>query len=608
VIVFTDGRHNTGQDPLSAARLLGSARVPVFPVLLGSERRPRDLSIGDLDYPPTVFKDDHPLLKVTVNTSGFEDQPIEIVLEKEGDDSARQTREIIANGQPMTIEFELNAAEVGRHQYTVRTDVQPDETRDDNNEKSFAMSVVDDTAHVLLLEGEPRWEFRFINNALKRDERVDVRCVLFDQPFIGLLPNPFFPQRLRLPVDADAMDESPFADMDLVIVGDVSPRQMDRRAWQLLEKFVAEGGGTLVLVAGKYSFPRRYRWEVVERLLPLTGWRPVSVQNASARTPPAVRGFRLKLTPEGEREVFLQFSALEEENRTIWANLPGHTWGLLGQAKPSATVLAYAERPQAAADPLGDDNGEQWDSLQQERQNAVIVHQHYGFGQVVWIGIDSTWRWRYRVGDKYHHRFWGQLARWAAETKAAAGNAFVKFGPVRSDVAVDEAITIRARWAQQFLRRNPDLKARAEIFREKPEGGKQRVAVLELKPHETQPLVYEGRLRSLPAGAYEVQLVVDDAKVGAEPIVAPLYVHERLTPELTDVSCNRPLLAQIADLTGGRLILPDQVHQIPKLLRPDVGPEVLHPEIPVWDHWALLLVFFTLLTAEWIVRKLNGLP
>ncbi|HID24133.1 MAG TPA: hypothetical protein EYP14_17270, partial [Planctomycetaceae bacterium] len=127
VVVFTDGRHNAGRDPLAAARLLGSARVPVFPVLLGSELRPRDLSIGDLDYPPTVFKDDHPLLKVTINTSGFEQQPVEIVLEKEGDESARQTRRIIADGQPMTVEFELNADDVGRHKYTVRTAVQPDE-------------------------------------------------------------------------------------------------------------------------------------------------------------------------------------------------------------------------------------------------------------------------------------------------------------------------------------------------------------------------------------------------------------------------------------------------------------------------------------------------
>ncbi|MEZ6146587.1 MAG: hypothetical protein R3B91_14455 [Planctomycetaceae bacterium] len=123
--------------------------------------------------------------------------------------------------------------------------------------------------------------------------------------------------------------------------------------------------------------------------------------------PPSVRGFHLQLTPEGDRQQFLQPDADQQENERIWNELPGHSWGLTGQAR--------AVTPSSAS--LRDETGEE-DSTS-ERRNAMIVHQHAGAGQVLWIGIDSTWRWRHRVGDQYHHRFWGQIARWAASFRAS---------------------------------------------------------------------------------------------------------------------------------------------------------------------------------------------
>jgi len=28
----------------------------------------------------------------------------------------------------------------------------------------------------------------------------------------------------------------------------------------------------------------------------------------------------------------------------------------------------------------------------------------------------------------------------------------------------------------------------------------------------------------------------------------------------------------------------------------------------IWNHWAVLFGFFVLMTAEWVVRKVHGLP
>jgi len=165
-----------------------------------------------------------------------------------------------------------------------------------------------------------------------------------------------------------------------------------------------------VLLAGKKYLPLAHHSEILNELLPLKDLKVVDWNQGSFKVPPGERGMRLMLTPEGEVEPLFQFDVNPEINREIWAQLPGHLWFLQGERKPGATVLAHGISPFNA--PLDDD------------LDGVIIQQQYGSGQVIWIGIDSTWRWRFRVGDRYHHRFWGQLARAAARNKAAAGNEF----------------------------------------------------------------------------------------------------------------------------------------------------------------------------------------
>ena len=607
LVLLSDGRDNSERDPIGAATRLKLLSTPVFTVLLGSDLQPKDLAIAAIDHPQTVFKDDRPLLKATINTAGFEGEAVTVVLERamQKQDGAKQpgkptdgtqTKTITPSGSAESVEFTLDAEKVGRHRYTLRVDVRPEETRDDNNQQSFAVNVVDDSAQVLLLEGAARWEFRFLDNALTRDEHVTVERVVFRQPYLGVLPAPFFPRRLVVPAGADHSDRSPFAEFDVVIVGDVAPSDLPRSTWALLERFVAESGGTLVLSAGKGYLPLAYRSEVLERLIPLTELRPVSVTGTPGTDAPTRRGFQLQLTPEGENEPMLQFDADRDENERVWSRLPGHLWGVLGQAKPGATVLASTAGPVRET------------SLKAERQSPVIVHQHYGAGQVLWLGIDSTWRWRHRVGDTYHHRFWGQLARWAAQNKTAAGNEFVKFGPERTDIDMGTDAVVRARWTQGFLSRYPSFKARAEVIRVDEGDGTRPFATLELKPEKTRPLVYEGRLVSLPPGEYRLKLVADGAELGEKEISAMLYVHEPKTPELSNLTANRQLLMQVAEVSGGQFLLPDEVGRIPDLIRKPTESASVRNEIALWDHWLVLAALFGLLTTEWIVRKLNGLP
>ena len=593
VVLLTDGRDTGGHDPTGAAARLGNIQAPIFPVLLGSRLRPKDLAIGSLDYPQTVFKDDRPVLKAIMNTSGFEGQAITVKLQPAEGEPILKT--VTPAGAQVDLEFPLPVGKVGRYEFTLATDPFPGETRKDNNSRQFAMTVVDDKVRVLLLDGEALWEFRFFDNALKRDTRVELFSVVFDQPYLGVLDDNFFSRSLAWPENAE-LEKSPLANIDLVILGDIAPHQLPPQAWQLLEKFVSAAGGTLVCTAGKRHFANQAANPILQQLLPVTQVTPVETAGPAGAGAPTERGFHLKLTPEAETEAMFQFDTDPAVNRVIWANLPGHLWGLMGPAKPGTTVFAA---PYQGQEQLG---------LAAERQRAMIVHQYYGQGQVLWLGIDSTWRWRHLVGDKYHHRFWAQLGRWAAHAKAVAGNAFVKFGPERPDVTVGDNVLLRARWTPEFLKRFPKLQARVEVYRAKDPANAKPFTSLELKPDQNRPQVHEARAVSLPAGSYRAQLTVTNADLGPLEISAGLFVEEPKSLELSDLSGNRELLTQLAQLSGGQLILPENVHTIPELLRGPTATQTLREESLLWDHWLIMVVFCVILMAEWVIRKLNGLP
>jgi hypothetical protein len=302
------------------------------------------------------------------------------------------------------------------------------------------------------------------------------------------------------------------------------------------------------------------------------------------------------LTPEGEGESFLQFDPDPTLNRQIWQQLPGFTWALSGEAKQGATPLAFASAPEDVF------------PVQNERQGAIVVHQYYGFGQVLWMGVDSTWRWRHRTGDKYHHRFWGQLGRWAARNKSAAGNEFVRFGPLRTDIAYGEDAEISARWTQPYLKQFPELTSKAEVYRLNENDDRELFTTIDLRPSPLRPLFHEGHAIALPAGRYRVKLVVEGADDRSAGLEAPLYVQERTTLELSDLSANRELLTQVANSSQGTLYYPDQIPQLIQQITDPLRTTSVREEVELWNHWTLMVAFFALLFVEWVTRKLNGLP
>ncbi len=594
IILLTDGRDNSGEDVAEAARRLGNESIPIFPIMMGSEISPNDIAIESIEFPEEALQGDLVRLRTVLKTNGFEGEDINVVLSREGEETDRQSVRI--DGPLLEVEFPLETRDVGRHNYSIKSELLDGELLSDNNERELAINVVDGNTRVLLVDGEARWEFRFIETALSRDDHVEVEKVVFQQPYMNVLDSSFFESQLDVAGPNESSTESAFSNTDLVIIGDVSATDFSTEAWEQVDEFVFESGGTLVLLAGKRNFPRGHRSEVVDRLLPLTNLSPLQVAENTAAGDPQQRGFHLQLTSAGAREDVLQFGVDAAANRTIWGELPGHSWGLVGQEKPGATVWARFILP---------NESQARDSVE---ERPAIVHQYYGFGQVIWIGFDSTWRWRHRIGDGYHHRFWGQLTRLAIRNKSMAANDSVRFGTEKLNLNVGEPAIVEAELSEPFLRRFPEVSTSVVIHRITSDGESIPHSRLDLTPRPAEPRFLQGQTSNLPAGEYQLELVAQNADLGHEQISTSVFVRDPQPAEQSEIRANRELLSAIARNSGGQLLMPDEVEKLTELIRSNSADSTGMTSIRIWDHWALLVAFLTILCTEWILRKRGGLP
>ncbi len=600
VVLVTDGRRNGPGDDAATVDRLAARGVPVFPVLIGSTKAPRDAAIAAVKAPEAVYKGDVANVEVTLKLDGYAGREVAVTLDRPGASPLRQTAHATADGARPTVTFRVPLDEVGAVPLAVAVDPQEGDIRPDNDRKTVTVQVADDKARVLLVDGEARWEFQYLRNALARDPRVAVESIVFHQPKPGLTTTEAYTYGQTLPIKT-GNEADPLGNFDAVIVGDVDPADATPEFWARLDAYVAERGGTLIVIPGPRAWSALVSTESARKLLPVLDPSPAAVDDAAEdpEHPGLPPGVPFEPTEAAVADAsawpMLQLAADPDETRRRWAGLPRLPWAIVGKTKPGATPLAISG---------GDPN------------RVILAAQPYGLGKVLWVGTDATWRWRFRVGDAYHHRFWGQVVRWAASGKLTAGNAYVRFGPVKPRSGEGESVRIQARISEGVTGIGPDLLLAARIFRAGSKPGGDAVAIVPLRPLPGQPRTFEGVAPPLPIGPYIVRLdapgLVESLGLNPAPPTptpeAGLEVVARDSPERVELAASRDPLDRLAAATSGTVVADFEADTLPPLLRSRSKETVRTVETPLWDSPPALLLFLTIITIEWIARKRVGLP
>ena len=166
------------------------------------------------------------------------------------------------------------------------------------------------------------------------------------------------------------------------------------------------------------------------------------------------QGFPVTLTAEGKLTKFLQLEDVPAESEKRWSMLPRHYWG--SSARPNRGLPHWRIFQDEETNPAPKNEKEAADRAEKQgREQALILRHNYGYGRVFYVGLDSTWRWRYKEGDTYHHRFWGQVIRWAVSGKPLA-----RFGASEPVYAQGKDVEVYVRLEESVV---PELPAKIDI-------------------------------------------------------------------------------------------------------------------------------------------------
>jgi hypothetical protein len=591
VVLLTDGRKNGPGDDGALVDRLAARGIPVYPILVGSTAPPADIAVASVKAPESVYKGDVAAIEATIKADGVAPgSSLTVTLNRPGSPAMTQSVTVPKEGIRPVATFRVPLDAAGTVPFTVA--VAPPQgfadARSDNDARSASVLVADDKASVLLVDGEARWEFRYLRDALARDPRVTLDAVvLHPPPTVGTAEATYpstLPARPTVPTEPDPLNR-----IDMILVGDVA---LPADTWARLDAYVSTRGGTLVVAPGPARWPAEANASDATRaLLPLTDLRRVepdpSDDLAHPSLPPGAVVMPItSALDDASGWPMLRLGAESESSRAAWSGLPRLPWSLAGRVKPGATALVTSNH---------DDDA------------AVIAAMPYGLGRVLWVGTDGTWRWRYRAGDAIHHRFWGQVVRWASSGKLGAGNRLVRFGPTSPRALSGEGIKIQARIAETVPDVGPDFLIAARVAKVDSKAG-EAAAVVPLRPVAGRPRLFEGIAPGLPEGSYTITLDAPSL-AGPEPLGnAALTVAPRDTSERIELAADRAPLDRLASATGGKVFTPESAGEIPGSLKSRVKTITRTEETPLWDHPAALIVFLGIVGAEWVLRKRVGLP
>ncbi|HED64601.1 MAG TPA: hypothetical protein ENJ09_03495 [Planctomycetes bacterium] len=591
VVVLSDGRSNGGATITEAAQAARAAGIPVHTLVVGDTRPEKNALIELVEAPTEALEGDELSVTVRVRALGFEENPrVEVVLEELGEAGARpvESQEVVLTEEgertvlvaPAT-DLDLRA---GERRFRVSVPHLPGETSVEDNQVLFNVHVSPARMRVLYIDGYPRWEYRYLKNLLLRsDQNLDVQCFL-------LSATPDFPQESsrHLPPlhEVPTTREELLDHYDVVILGDVDPADVAPSQegadtfLKALRQFVEAGGG-LLFEAGEYANPQLYRNTPLADVLPVV-LDPSGVQSFDGDT---TREFRPVLENPLAPHAILRLNSDPEINRRLWEDpeegLRGFYWfAPVERAKPGAEVLL--RHPTARSPRTGENE-------------PLLVAGYYPAGRTLFLGVDSTWMWRYRYGDRYHEAFWRNAIRWLALGRLKSGDRRYRIETTRSTYALEDRVVVEARVLDEDYR-----PSRAPTQTVHWSNAEDRPSELELPQVPGQEGQYRAGFKVDRPGHYQVWMEVDGQRVaGAEfEVILP-------SRETADPSPDPVALADLSKRTGG-IALP--LHRAGELAEAFPGDEERGERISArledaWDGWHTLAAALALLSVEWILRK-----
>ena len=596
ILLFSDGGQNAGLKPLEVGKAAAERGIPIFTIGVGSAEPHRNVRVQDIVAPSRAYPGDKTVVRVLLHAEGFQNRSVEAQLFArllQGDSAApaaeigSETAVFESDAEAAAVEFTLEPTEVGRLELEVRLKAPSDDRRPADNVRTAEIEIVETSTRVLLIASGATREYRFLRNQLRRDRHSTVDVWL----------------QMALPgisQDADAiLDQFPqtkeeLFEYDCIVAFDPDWTLIDARQVDLLEQWVADQAGGLILSAGPVhtsSWVQSAEHAKIRALYPVEFQRRLTLLDDGLYG--SLTPWPIEFSRAGREATFLSLGGTPVESQSIWEEFTGvyGCYAVKGP-KPGAQVYGRYSDPEAG--------------LSMDRP-VYMAEQFYGAGRVFYLGSGEMWRLR-RLDPAHFEVLYTQLIRHVTQGRLLRGSSRGMLLVGRDNYRVGDDVTIRAQLntnAQQ-----PYLADRVTLRATGPDGVGANVPLL---ADANRAGNFVGQMTVFQEGAYRLELPVPDAL--DEQLTRRIQV---AVPDLEFESTARNvnLLAALARQTGGLYYEnpsqavrgSDQVRPVGQLIESQAETKTLEgkPDVDFtrWLRRILLGVICGALLSEWLLRRL----
>jgi len=627
ILLFTDG--NATDTPSGLPDLTGLP--PIYPVVIGSDQTSKDLALQNVTVSQTSFEDAPVTIHATVLASGYTGASlVGQLFDHTGKKVEEQSDRVSKEDEILSFRFQFRPEKTGISFYSFRVSAR-DELSQFNNPQASTEATLANNSRVLVVDrgkgphrvlyvtGRPNWEYKFLNRAIAEDEqtqlvgliRIAKREPKFD--FRGRSSessNPLFrgfdkktedterydqPVLVRLNIRDDTELRGGFPktpeelyDFEAIILDDLEAEFFTHEQMVLLQKFVSERGGGLLMLGGQESFH-----EGKYDRSPIGDMMPVYLDRVRETTPPA--NLRLDLSREGWLQPWARLRLNEAEERTRLEEKPAfQVLNRVRDIKPGASVIATVRDGADAHLP-------------------ALVVQRFGHGRTAAMLIGDFWKGSLREEALQRDlaKGWRQVVRWLI---ADVPQRLELQAEEQADANQSLLLQLRVRDKKFQPLDNASVHLEVKTVIGKPDGAKspglstnQNTVRVQAEPALSEPGLYHTTYIPRETGAYQAEAVVTDASGIEVGRTESGWTSNPAAEEFRSLKPNRALLEKIAQQTRGEIVSTNNLADFARSLPKRSVPVTESWSFPLWHTPVVFLFALACFIAEWGLRRWKGL-
>ena len=595
VVMMTDGAENSMEGGAASGmdrdtmNMLRNRRWPVHTVGFGKEKRAKDVELDDVNVAARAMAESRMVATVEFHQRGYAGSKA-VLMVRDGDKPvASREVTLAADGTMQTETIFFYAGPAGAKTFKFSVEPLAGEESILNNAMTRPMSVSAERRKILYVEGEPRWEYKFIRRAEDDDKTVQIVSML------RTTENKIYRQGISDPKELEngfpSRPEELFQYQG-IIIGSVEAGYFTPTQQELLKEFVDRRGGGVLFLGGRFS-------------LADGGWggSPL-IDLLPTVLPPAGGTFHreaatAELTTDGGDSPVTRLIDDPGKNVERWKKLTYmNDYQDAGRPKPGATVLAQLNTG--------------------GRKMPLLVTESYGHGRTAVMATSGTWRWQMSeaLGDTAHDLFWQQLLRWLVGETPGRVTANVSTQTLMDDGRIRLTASVKGADYQ------PAANAKVLAHVMGPDG---LATTVEMTPAGDVPGNFVADWSAEKPGPYSAEVTADGGdpaagRKGSDAAAAdpPSDLGKELGRDIvafqrTDgvaenfhTEQNRAMLEKLSSETGGTYWKPDDLSKLPKEISYSEAGISVRDTKELWDMPIIFLLLLGLAVADWLLRRKWG--